>query len=78
MGLSGYITGLAAGSWQVGLRGYSGDFANWNNNEFGNNTALVYRPNYRDWSSRQRRAREVTSKQRVTSKGSGLALKREA
>jgi hypothetical protein len=43
MGLSSFISGLAAGNWQVGLCGYSSDFANWNNNEYGNNTALVYR-----------------------------------
>jgi hypothetical protein len=41
-GLSGVLTGLAPGTYQVGLTGSSTDFANWNNNEFGYVSALVF------------------------------------
>ena len=41
---AGIATGLAAGTYQVGVCGKtdSGQGANWNNNEFGFVTALVF------------------------------------
>lgn len=42
MGLSAVITGLAPGSYQVGLTGSSSDAANWNFNEYSYTTAVVY------------------------------------
>lgn len=41
MGLSAVITDLSAGTYQVGLCGYSIDGANWNSNEYGYTSALV-------------------------------------
>jgi hypothetical protein len=41
-GLSGVLSGLAPGTYQVGLTGSSSNFANWNNNEWGYVTALVF------------------------------------
>ena len=42
MGLSGVITGLAPGNYEVGLVGSSADYVNWNSNEYGYTTAVVY------------------------------------
>jgi len=42
MGMSGVITGLAPGSYDVGLVGISTDYVNWNSNEWGYTTAVVY------------------------------------
>jgi hypothetical protein len=42
MGLSGMITGLAPGDYEVGLTGSSSDAVNWNSNEFSYTTATVY------------------------------------
>lgn len=42
MGMSGVISGLAAGSYSVGLVGLSADAANWNDNEYSYVTAVVY------------------------------------
>jgi hypothetical protein len=42
MGMSGVISGLTPGDYEVGLVGSSSDFANWNSNEFGYTTAVVY------------------------------------
>ena len=45
LGISGVITGLAAGSYQVGMVGYcplQADADNWNNNEWGYLTATLY------------------------------------
>lgn len=42
MGLSGVISGLAAGTYAVGLVGLSSDAANWNYNEYSYVTAVVY------------------------------------
>jgi hypothetical protein len=39
--LSATVTGLAPGTYQFGLCGYSTDAASWNFNEFGYTTALV-------------------------------------
>jgi len=40
-GISGMFTGLAAGTYTVGMCGSSGNFANWTNNEYGYVTAMV-------------------------------------
>lgn len=42
MGLSGVITGLAAGTYVVGLVGVASAPANWNSNEYSYTTAVVY------------------------------------
>jgi hypothetical protein len=42
MGLSGVITGLSPGNYEVGLTGSSSDAANWNSNEYSYTTATVY------------------------------------
>jgi hypothetical protein len=39
--LSATLTGLAPGTYKVGLCGKSGDASNWNSNEFSYTTALV-------------------------------------
>ena len=39
--VSGMFTNLTAGTYQVGMCGNSGNFANWNNNEWGYTTAMV-------------------------------------
>ena len=39
--LSAALTGLAPGTYKVGLCGKSGDASNWNSNEFSYTTALV-------------------------------------
>jgi hypothetical protein len=41
-GLSAVITGLPAGTYIVGLCGYSSNAANWNSNEYGYTSALVF------------------------------------
>jgi hypothetical protein len=41
MGLSGIISGLAPGTYQVGLAAKSTDAANWNSNEYSYTTAIV-------------------------------------
>lgn len=35
------ITGLSAGTYGVGLCGYSADFANWNSNDYSYTSAIV-------------------------------------
>ena len=42
MGMSGVITDLAPGNYEVGLVGSSSDYVNWNSNEWGYTTATVY------------------------------------
>jgi hypothetical protein len=42
MGLSGVINNLVPGNYQVGLVGNSPDAANWNSNDYGYTTAVVY------------------------------------
>ncbi len=44
MGISAVISGLPAGSHQVGMCGDADTNANWNNNEFGYTSALVVTP----------------------------------
>lgn len=39
--VNGMVTGLAPGTYQVGMCGSSGQPANWNNNEWGYVTAMV-------------------------------------
>lgn len=39
--VSGFITGLAPGTYNFGMVGSSSDFANWNNNEWGYVTAML-------------------------------------
>jgi hypothetical protein len=41
MGLSGIISGLAPGTYQVGLAAKSTDAANWNSNEYSYTTAII-------------------------------------
>jgi len=42
MGLSGVVTGLTPGNYDVGLIGNASDAANWNYNEFSYTTAVLY------------------------------------
>jgi hypothetical protein len=42
MSMNAVITGLAAGNYQVGMCGVSSQGANWNNNEWGYTSALVF------------------------------------
>ena len=42
MGMSAVIQGLAPGNYEVGLVGSSSDYVNWNSNEWGYTTAVVY------------------------------------
>jgi hypothetical protein len=47
MGLTGTLTGLSPGNYEVGLCGYTltaKSAAHWNGNEYGNTTALVFKP----------------------------------
>lgn len=41
--MSAVLSGEPAGDYKVGLCGYSNDFANWNWNDYGHTSALVYR-----------------------------------
>ncbi|MEE9341953.1 MAG: hypothetical protein V3V21_09905, partial [Thermoplasmata archaeon] len=42
MGLSAVIENLATGSWEVSLCGHDNGNGNWNNNEWGYTSAIVY------------------------------------